>query len=147
MDKEQHIAPGEVVRPLRRAVDAGVDALRGLSGRGTGAALAATLMVGALLAPEAALAGTGGTEFDDVWDTLVDWTQGTLGRIIAIAIIIVGGCIGVVRQSLMTFAVGLAMGMGLYNAPTIIESIMGSTLEHLPVASGVLPGLGNGLGL
>src|SRR5690606_21551597 len=108
MDKTiKHTSLGEAASHVKRAVGASARVLRGLSGQGAGTALVAALMVGAMLAPEAALAGTGGTEFDDVWDTLVDWTQGTLGRIIAIAIIIVGACIGVVRQSLMTFAVGL----------------------------------------
>lgn len=78
------------------------------------------------------IAGQGGTEFDDVWTTLVEWTQGTLGRIIAIAMVLVGVVAGVVRSSIMGFVVGVAAGMGLYNAPTVIESIMGATT----VASG-----------
>lgn len=72
------------------------------------------------------LAGQGGSEFDDVWSTLVDWTQGTLGRIIAIAMVLVGLVAGVTRNSIMGLVVGIAAGMGLYNAPTVIESIMGA---------------------
>ncbi|WP_376739020.1 TraA family conjugative transfer protein, partial [Pseudomonas luteola] len=100
-----------------------------VSGRALSTAAVMGAMGAMMVVPEAAMAGTGGAEFDEVWQTLVDWTQGTLGRIIAIGIILVGACVGVVRQSLMTFAVGLAMGMGLYNAPTVVESIMGSTLS------------------
>nr|WP_281271255.1 TraA family conjugative transfer protein [Pseudomonas luteola] len=77
----------------------------------------------------------------------MDWTQGTLGRIIAIGIILVGACVGVVRQSLMTFAVGLAMGMGLYNAPTVVESIMGSTLSHIAAMPATMQFISNGLSL
>lgn len=33
----------------------------------------------ALSLSDASLAGTGGEAFDDVWSTLTDWTQGTLG--------------------------------------------------------------------
>lgn len=94
-----------------------------------------------------AFAGAGGTEFDDVWVTLEDWTQGTLGRIITLSIIVVGAVIGVVRQSLMTFAVGFAMGMGLYNAPTIIDSIVGATLSNAAqlIHTGTI--ITNGLGM
>lgn len=85
-----------------------------------------------LLMPIAALAGTGGTEFDDIWLTLTDWIEGTLGRIISAAIVVVGIVSGIVRQSLMAFAVGIGGGMGLYNTPGIIEGIMTTTL---PVAT------------
>lgn len=94
-----------------------------------------------------AFAGAGGTEFDDVWVTLEDWTQGTLGRIITLSIIVVGAVIGVVRQSLMTFAVGFAMGMGLYNAPTIIDSIVGATLTNAATIINTGAMITNGLGM
>lgn len=83
------------------------------------------------LVPLLALAGTGGTEFDDIWLTLTDWIEGTLGRIVAAAIVVVGIVAGIVRQSLMAFALGIGGGMGLYNTPGIIEGIMTATL---PVA-------------
>lgn len=83
------------------------------------------VVCGVMLAVAAGMVG--GEEFNDVWDTLVKWTQGTLGRIIAIAMVLVGVVAGVVRSSIMGFVVGVAAGMGLYNAPTVIESIMGAT--------------------
>lgn len=52
-----------------------------------------------LLMPDQAHAGTGGGAFDDVWETLKDWTQGTLGRIVAGAMILVGVVGGIARQS------------------------------------------------
>lgn len=87
-------------------------------------ALAATV-------PEAALAGTGGGAFDPVWTMLTDWSQGALGRIIAGALILVGIVAGIARQSLMAFAVGIGAGIGLYNAPTVINSIFTATLPVL----------------
>ena len=78
--------------------------------------------------PVLAFAGTGGTEFDEIWITLSDWVEGTLGRIVAAAIVVVGIVAGIVRQSLMAFAIGIAGGMGLYNAPGIIEEVMSATL-------------------
>lgn len=104
------------------------------------------LTIAFLITPEHAHAGTGGTAFDEVWITIKDWTQGTLGRIVAIAMILVGIVAGISRQNLMGFAMGIGGGMGLYNSPTVIESIMGATLAHaekvLPIAVQISNGLG-----
>ena len=92
-----------------------------------------------------AFAGTGGTAFDDVWLTLTDWSQGTLGRIIAGSMVVVGLVGGIARQSIASFAVGIGGGMGLYNTPTVIESVMTSTLPIIASAveaAGVLPHIG-----
>ncbi|MBF4354858.1 TraA family conjugative transfer protein, partial [Vibrio anguillarum] len=78
----------------------------------------------ALMISEPSFAGTGGDAFTDVWDTLKDWTQGTLGRIVAGAMVLVGIVGGIARQSLMAFALGIGGGMGLYNTPTVVESVM-----------------------
>jgi len=80
-----------------------------------------------------AMAGGGGDEFDEVWDTLEDWTTGTLGKIIAGAIILVGIIGGVARQSLMAFAVGIAGAMGLNYAPEIVSTIMSASIEGMTV--------------
>jgi conjugal transfer pilus assembly protein TraA len=109
--------------------------------------MAAVFGAAALVLSDASFAGTGGGEFEDVWITLEEWTQGTLGRIITLAIILVGAVIGVVRQSLMTFAVGFAMGMGLYNAPLIIDSIVGATLTNAGAIMTTGQQISNGLGL
>jgi conjugal transfer pilus assembly protein TraA len=110
----------------------------------------AALTVGAVaigfLLSDAAYAGAGGTEFNAVWTTLTDWTQGTLGRIVAGAMILVGIIGGIARQSLMAFAMGIAGGMGLYNTPTIITSIMSATLENAPAITPTVIQITNGLG-
>lgn len=36
------------------------------------------VMIVGLMFANQAHAGTGGTEFDDIWTTITDWTQGTL---------------------------------------------------------------------
>ena len=84
----------------------------------------------------AAHAGTSSTEFDAVYTTLVNWAQGSLGKVAALSMILVGIVAGVVRQSLMAFVVGIAGGLGLYTAPTIIDGIVSATL---PVAQAVAP--------
>lgn len=96
------------------------------------------------LAAGAAYAGQGGDEFSDVWDTLVEWSQGTLGRIIAMAMILVGLVAGVVRQSIMGLVIGVAAGMGLYNASSVIEALMTATTVAADKASKVMQ-LTNGL--
>lgn len=83
----------------------------------------------ALMISEPSFAGNlSGDAFTDVWDTLKDWTQGTLGRIVAGAMVLVGIVGGIARQSLMAFALGIGGGMGLYNTPTVVESVMSATL-------------------
>ncbi|WP_444679537.1 TraA family conjugative transfer protein [Halomonas sp. E19] len=115
--------------------------------KGTIISMAAVFGAAALVLSDASFAGTGGGEFDDVWYLLEEWTQGTLGRIITLAIILVGAVMGVVRQSLMTFAVGFAMGMGLYNAPLIIDAIVGATLTNAGAIITTGQQITNGLGL
>ncbi len=80
------------------------------------------------LAPCLAQAGVGGAEFDTIYTTLTDWAQGTLGRVIALGMILVGLGIGVIRQSIMGAIVGVAGGLALFNAPDIIDGIVGAVI-------------------
>lgn len=81
-----------------------------------------------MLSVGSAYAGTGGTEFDTVWTTLTDWSQGTLGKIIALGLVMTGLGMGVVRQSIMAVVVGISCGLSLFNAPVIVENIVGAVL-------------------
>src|SRR5690554_7173140 len=94
-----------------------MDAKKTLMGFGVFLAVLAVMML-----PDQVIAGTGGSAFEDVWLWLKDNIEGTLGRIVCGAIVIVGIIAGIARQSLMAFAIGIGGGMGLYNTPTIIES-------------------------
>lgn len=91
----------------------------------------ALLVVGLMCATQFALAGTGGDTFDSIWITLTEWMQGTLGRVVAGSMVLVGIVSGIVRQSIMSFATGVGGGVGLYNTPTIIDSIMTATLAAI----------------
>lgn len=86
-----------------------------------------------------------GTEFDPIWTTLTDWTTGTLGKIIAGSIVLIGIIAGVTKQSLMAFAVGIAGGMGLYNAPTIIDNVFSATINNIDTLTQAGVILSNGL--
>lgn len=75
-----------------------------------------------------AFAGTGGTEFSDVYDMIVGWTQGALGKTISVGTFLVGMGIGVARQSLMPIVLGIGSGLALYHTPNIVGSILTAVL-------------------
>ncbi len=108
------------------------------------AIIASLAMMSVLSAPEV-FAGTGGAEFAGIWTTLTDWMQGTLGKIAAGAMILVGIIGGVARQSIMAFAVGVGGGIGLYNTPVVIDLMMTATLEKAPLATEAIMTISNGL--
>ena len=102
-------------------------------------------LVALMLAAGVAMAGTGSTTFDSVWVTITDWMQGTLGRVLVGMMILTGIGAGVLRQSLMSFVVGVGGGVGLYAAPDIIESIMTATIPAGTVATEALLALPVGM--
>ena len=71
---------------------------------------------------------TGSTEFGAIYTRLTDWTNGTLGRIIALGMIIVGLGIGVVRQSIMGVVVGVGGGLVMSQAPALVSGIIGAVI-------------------
>jgi len=108
--------------------------------------MVAVLAIAALMLalPETAMAGTDGDEFDEVWLKIKDWTQGSLGRVAAGTMILVGIIGGIARQSMMAFALGAGSGMGLAYSPDVIEKLVSATLSHT-VTTGVQL-ITNGLG-
>lgn len=71
--------------------------------------------------------GTEQVGFSDVWKTITDYMQGSLGRVLVGLIVIVGVAAAVVRQSLMVFAVAVGAAIGLFYSPDIIDGMMSST--------------------
>ena len=98
-------------------------------------ALAITACLTAI--PEAS-AGGGGAEFQAVYDTLTDWTEGVLGKIVTIALIIAG------------IGIGIASALGFANAPTIVDNIVTASLpaqvvmpvDQMPAVMAVLHATG-----
>lgn len=99
------------------------------------------LMLAACVA--AVYAGQGGTEFNDVYQLLEDWSTGTLGKIIALGALIVGIGFGLVRQSVIAAAVGIAMALVLNFGPTVISGILTATADG--TAQSAVMTLSNGL--
>lgn len=69
-------------------------------------------------------AGTGGSEFQEIYSTLIDWTQGYLGKAMAAGIFLTGMAIGIVRQSLMSIVMGIGGGMAVNYTPSIIDAVV-----------------------
>ncbi len=87
-----------------------------------------TMMALAAFPGIAQAAGTGGP-LADVYTSLTTWVQGDVGKTIAMGMILVGIVAGIARQSLMAFAVGIGAGLGLYNAPTIVDTVFQATIH------------------
>lgn len=90
---------------------------------------------------------TGATAFDTVWEWLSDAMSGSLGRVAAGAMILVGVVAGIARQSIMGFAVGVGAGIGLYSSPMVIDAMMTATLAHAADATQAITSITNGMGM
>ena len=97
-------------------------------------------------------AGNGGQEFTEVYDMLVEWSTGTLGKIIALAALIVGIGFGLVRQSVIAAVIGVSMALVLNFGPTVIDGILVATADashahSISLMTNGLNGLSSALGL
>ena len=90
-----------------------------------------TAVVAGSVAASAAALASGGSEFSSVYSTITDWTQGVLGKILAVGGLLVGIAFGLVRQSVIAAVIGLAMAMVLFYGPDVIDSIMGAAASGL----------------
>lgn len=90
----------------------------------TNKAVVASALAAAAVVSTDAMAGTGGTEFDDIYTLLVGWTQGTLGKIIALGMFMVGLSAGIINQSIVAVVVGIGGALALYYGPTVISGVV-----------------------
>ena len=104
---------------------------------------AAPVVLGA--SASAAMAGTGGSEFSDVATLLEEWSQGVLGKILALGALIVGIAFGLVRQSVVAAVIGISMAIVLQYGPDVIEGIVTSTATGADLAQVAL--LDNGMNI
>ena len=72
------------------------------------------------------------------------WATGTLGKIIALAALIVGIGFGLVRQSVIAAVIGISMALVLNFGPSVISNILTATGE---VDMAGVAMLANGLGM
>lgn len=98
----------------------------------------------AVLAMSVSNAGSEGKEFSSVYDMLTGWAQGTLGRIICIAIVLVGIAGSVKNGTLMPIVIAIGAAIVLYNAPSIVDGILSATIDS-NVAVDKLQTVSNGM--
>ena len=82
--------------------------------------IALTLLLGA----GSAMAGTTGAEFQTMYQTLLNWVTGYLGKAIAIAAFILGAGIGIARSSPIPALAGVVFALFMVYIPNIIDGIM-----------------------
>ncbi|BBM67921.1 hypothetical protein VA249_45670 (plasmid) [Vibrio alfacsensis] len=76
-----------------------------------------------------ALATAGSDATFDTWvDQMTNWLEGSLGKGVSIAFVIVGIVMGVMRQSLMAFAVGVGAALGMNYTPDVISGMFSAVL-------------------
>lgn len=88
----------------------------------------AVMAAPAVVVTGAALAGTGGTEFDTIVTQVTDWLEGGLGKVLALAALAVGLGIGVVQQSVMAVVVGIGMAIAVFYGPGVLTGIISAGL-------------------
>jgi conjugal transfer pilus assembly protein TraA len=87
-------------------------------------ALSAAAALMAISSPAFAKAATNDDAFKVFMDTVVGWTQGPLGIGLATTMLLMGGAIGVAKNSPMPALSGIAGAAFLNYGPDIIKSIM-----------------------
>ena len=80
------------------------------------------LLALALVAP-AAFAGTSGTEFQALYNLVSGWSQGYLGRTIAVGAFIVGAIVGFAKSTAMPALIGIIFAILFSVGPGIINGI------------------------
>lgn len=76
-----------------------------------------------------AFAGNGGAnEFNALEQQLLGWSQGGLGRVIAISAFLIGAGTGVAKGSAIPPIVGIVLALMLFYGPTIISGVLTATV-------------------
>ena len=84
-------------------------------------ALMICMGIAAIASP--AFAGQGGTEFTDIYDLLTGWSKGTLGKVMAVGMFLVGIGMGIVRQSVTAAVTGVGGALVLNYGPQVIDNV------------------------
>lgn len=111
-------------------------------------ALIGIMAIAALAGSHDVLAGTDADtddSFASVWTAIVDFSQGSGGKLLTGLFVVVGVAAGIMKGSLMGFVAGIGAGIGLYNMESIIDGLFGATLDHVPASVDAVKQLANGL--
>jgi conjugal transfer pilus assembly protein TraA len=80
----------------------------------------------ALNAP--AFAGTTGTEFVGLYNMVKGWSEGYLGKTLAIAAFLVGAIVGFAKSTAMPALIGVIFAVLFSIGPAIIDNIASATI-------------------
>jgi len=92
-----------------------------------GGGLPSALMVSSAWATPAG-GGVTGTEFQALFDMLVGWAEGYLGKALAIAAFVVGALIGFAKSTAMPALVGIVFAIVFGLGPTIINGMFAAVI-------------------
>jgi conjugal transfer pilus assembly protein TraA len=81
----------------------------------------------AALAP-AAFAGTTGTEFQNLYTLVSGWSNGYLGRTIAVGAFLVGAIVGFAKSTAMPALVGVIFALLFAVGPGVIDGIASAVI-------------------
>jgi len=84
-------------------------------------------IVGFLAAPFA-FAGTTGSEFEGLYNLVRGWSDGYLGKTLAIAAFLVGAIVGFARSTAMPALIGIVFAVLFSIGPSIIDGIATATI-------------------
>ena len=81
----------------------------------------------ALMAPDV-FAATGADDFQAIYERLLGWTQGSLGKALSLTFLIIGLIVGLVRGSLIGSVICVGAALALVTMPSILNSIFTATI-------------------
>lgn len=91
------------------------------------AVVVAVILLVAMLSPVMALAGTADTEFQPLFQKFLDWVSGYLGKTLAVAALIGGLFMGIIRQSPIPAVAGVGAAIFAAYGPVVIQGLIGAT--------------------
>lgn len=94
------------------------------------AKLTALLLVGTIFAMTApdVFATTGADDFQAIYERLLGWTQGSLGKALSLTFLIIGLIVGLVRGSLIGSVICVGAALALVTMPSILNLIFTATI-------------------
>ncbi len=84
--------------------------------------------VAIVLASGAAMATGADVTFDGPVSTMTGWLTGSMGKLFAIGALAVGLGIGIVKQSVMSVAIGTGIALSASAGPAVLTTIFGAVL-------------------
>lgn len=85
-------------------------------------------LAAAMLMASVATAGTTGAEFQGLFNTISGWTNGFLGRALAIAAFLFGAGVGIAKQSIVPAILGVVFALVFAVGPGVINAMLTATI-------------------